>query len=78
MNNLITKLIEDKKYQASEANQSSNGHLILFIKRVLVKKMLYSGNFNLGKDFGHGQNVKTCLFICVNELWVINDFFQNT
>ena len=55
--------------------QSFDGHSILFIKMVLVKKLLYSGNFNLGKDFGHKQKVKPCLFICANELWVLNFFF---
>ena len=35
--------------------------LILFIKRISVKKVFYSGNFLLGKDFGNKQKVKACL-----------------
>ena len=41
---------------------------------VLFKKLLYLGNFNLGKDFQPRQKVKACLFICVNEPWLLNDF----
>ena len=39
-------------------------------------KLLYSGKFNLGKDFQHGQKVKACLFIFVNKLWLLNSFFK--
>ena len=35
---------------------------MLVMKRVLVKKFLYSGNFNLGKYFWHTQKVKSHLF----------------
>ena len=44
----------------------------------MVKKLQYSGLFNLRKDFQHRQKVKVCLFICINEineLWLLNDFF---
>ena len=40
--------------------------LILFIKRVSVKMLLYSGNFNLGKDFRYGQKVKATVFSLID------------
>ena len=52
--------------------------LILLIKRVSVKKLLYSGNFSLGKNFQHRQKVKACFLICVNKLWLIYYFFKKS
>ena len=81
MNSFIKKLIRKKILKSIKflrlniPIQWGSQSLILFIRRVSVKRLLHSENFNLGKDFWHGQKVNASLFICVNELWLLNDFF---
>ena len=65
----INKTKNIKMRQVFVANLSNSVRvqkLNFAYKRVSVKKFLYSGNFNPGKDFQHRQKVKVCLFICVN------------
>ena len=54
--------------------QGGSKSLILLIKRGFTKKLLYSGNFNSGKDFRQGQKMQLCFFHFVNELWLLSDF----
>ena len=39
--------------------------------------LIHAENLNLGKDFQHGQKMKACILICVNELWLLNKFLKN-
>ena len=65
--------------------QGGSKSLILLIKRVSTKKLLYSGNFNSGKDFRQGQKMQVCFFsfcqwivatkwFCFEKMWFQNNF----